>query len=89
MPIKNLPIALTTIEIFLELIKVFSPRITKLKKLSETKKETSIIINKKQWNFDLLIQRLDVEKIVEPWIYRKLRIEVVLVEERFVCVKIN
>jgi len=48
MPLKYLPIALTTIEIFLELIKVLSPRITKFKKINETKKETSIIINKKQ-----------------------------------------
>jgi hypothetical protein len=40
MPIKYLPIAPTTIEIFFELIKVLSPRITKLEKLRETKKET-------------------------------------------------
>ncbi len=48
MPIKYLAIAPTTIEIFIELIKVLSSRITKLEKLSETKLETSIIINKKQ-----------------------------------------
>lgn len=63
-----------------------------LKKLCETWKETSIIIKKKQWNFYLLIQCLDVEKIVEAWIYRKVCIEVVFVENRFenrfVCVKI-